>query len=336
MVRFWDSFAVNPANKADRRWDSVFNVLVTGPYGNGKGALPNTQNTKTLGANYTEFYTYFHYFTGTAPITGTIHSWLDGSTVQMDLRVDVTGSISLTRNGTLVGTASAGGVLAPNTLYNFCVHLKIDATAGIAECKVNGTMILNSGLTNLNTKNSSNAFFNVLKIQGAGNASIWWATYVFWDTVAGTGNDLTGYPASEMVFDPKGVTGAGSNAQWTPLSSTNASNVDDPIAGTDDDATYNSSATPNQIDDFAVGNLSATSGTIIGIGMTNVDRIDDATPRTVSHYLKSSAATFVGTAYSPGSTYKCNSIFVTLDPNTSAAPTVGGRNGMTFGYKEIT
>jgi hypothetical protein len=333
--KFADGFDYLSIAQSNRKWDNVTGSLVTGLFGYGSALQGAAQRVKTLGANYTTGFVSFHYYTGDLQADIPI-AFMDANTVQVDLRRDATGGLQFSRNGTLLGSVSTSKLVA-NTVYNMVVKLTVDASAGVAEVKINGTLYLT--LSSQNTKATSNTFFNQLRIDTAASRTQRHDNFVFWDTSATSGNDLTGYPSADLIVDSAWVTGAGADAQWTPLSGTNASNVDDNAGtstGADDDTTYNSSLTPGQIDDFAVGALHAGSGTIITIAVNTVDRIDDATPHTASHHIKSSSATADSAVFSPSAGYMNHQSFFPLDPNTSAAPTVAARNAMNVGYNLVS
>lgn len=328
MILFWDGFDYLTGGNDTRKWDNDGGSATTGVYGVGSARRVGGQK-KTLSTNYSELYASFHFYTENLS-AATVYLLRDAGTAQCDLRMNSSGALFFTRSGTTLGSP-ASTVLVANTWYWMVVRFVISDTVGVAEVKVNGTSYVS--LSSQDTKNTANATANLVEINtGSGGQAF--DNFLVWDTTSGSGNDLTGYPSGEVVVDTSWVTGAGNNAQWTPLSSTNASNVDETNA--DDDTTYNSSLTANQIDDFAVGNLHATSATVIGVGVNTIDRVDDATLHTVSHHVESAAAVANGTAFSVSGSYVNHQTLFTLDPNTSAAWTVSGRNAAKFGYKLIS
>lgn len=313
-------------------WDNSSGTFVTGAYGQGSGLQGPSNQFKTLATNYSAAYVHFHYDTD---IIGaqTIFGFRDAGNTQLDFRIDGSGALFFTRNGTMLGSVSTLR-LANHTLYSIVLKVAINNSSGIAECKVmsGGSYTTFLSLTSQDTQDTANAFFNQILITSGTGLNPVFDTIILWDATSGSGNDLTGYPSSEPVIDTGFIVGAGANNDFSPLSGTNASNVDDNPTH-DGDTSYNFSTNPGDIDTFAVGALHATSGTIICMVPTTVDRIDDATPHTLSHRVKSSSATVDGTAFGSNSTYKRHCTKVSLDPNTSAAPTVAARNSMNFGYK---
>lgn len=331
MLNFKDGFDYLTLANMGLKWDTATGGgLITGAYGKGKG-VQNVSATKTLGANISEGYVCFHFFYATVAAC-TIHRWDDSGTAQATLQTDATGALFFTRGtGTTIGSVGLPATrLVANTLYFFVARVKIDPTGGIAELKVNGSFVLNSGVTNLNTRNTANSFFNQVRIVAASNNS-WHDSYHVWDTAGG--DNFSGYIA-ETIIDTKLANGAGSNAAWTPNSGTNFSRVNE--ANEDGDTSYNASATPNQIDSFPFANLDETSGAILDVAINSIDRIDDATPRTFDHFVKSSSTTALSAPISPSGSYVNHQTFWPNDPNTSTAWTVTTRNAAEFGYKEIS
>ena len=107
-------------------------------------------------------------------------------------------------------------------------------------------------------------------------------------------------------------------------------------ANADDDTTYNSSGTPGQIDSYNFASLVPSSGSVATVAVNTIDRDDDATPRTASHYVKSGSSTALGAAFTPSGAYTNHQSIFGTDPNTSAAWTITGRNAAEFGIKEVS
>ena len=330
MMIFMDGFDYLATGSGGLKWDGNYNTLVTGVYGNGK-AINNMSSgiTKTLGANFVTAFFGFHFNPGSPIAAGTLCAWLDGGTIQVDLRLDATGALFFTRNGTTIGSVGASGTrLQANTWYWIEAKVTIDASAGVAEVKVNGSSVLAG--SSLNSKNTSNAYFNQIRVNTVTSAGAI-DSFHFWDTTAG---DVTTY-MGETVIDTKLPNAVGSNSAWTANGGThNYDRVDE--ANQDGDTTYVSSATASQIDSYGFANLTATAGTIRTVAVNTIDRDDDATPRVIEHFVKSSSATALGASISPSSGYKNHQSIFPTDPNTSSAWTVAGRNAAEFGVELIS
>jgi hypothetical protein len=155
----------------------------------------------------------------------------------------------------------------------------------------------------------------------------------------------------EWYFDPGGLYGArwkdhfgvyalanaaGTTTQFTPLSGTNVSNVDDPIGSHDADATYVESSTVNQLDTYNIDNQIAITGTAIIPCVQPVVswRTDVTSSRSGALLTKSTGGTATGTAAAVVST-----TFVTAheayatDPTDSTAWTTAKLNALEIGQK---
>src|SRR5689334_183651 len=124
-------------NPMTLKWDSVsgFNYT-TGVFGTGK-ALGNTNSgsaTKTLPSNYATLFQSDHFNTGNLSAV-IIFQWMDAASNQVELRMDATGGLFFTRNGTAIGS-TASTRLAANTVYWISAKVTIDPSAGEASVKV--------------------------------------------------------------------------------------------------------------------------------------------------------------------------------------------------------
>ncbi len=126
---------------------------------------------------------------------------------------------------------------------------------------------------------------------------------------------------------------AGDSTQWTPNGvANNWDCVNDDSA--DDDSTYVSSNTANDLDLYAMSNLPSLSGsTIYGVLQWMRARKDDVTSRAVAQALKSGAAVSLGANKMLSTSYANDYRILETDPNTSAAWTEAGVNGLQGGVK---
>src|SRR5437660_6972496 len=92
-----------------------------------------------------------------------VFSFQDAATVQVDLRMDNTGSFFFTRNGTTIGSTSSFRAIA-NNWYWLEQQVTIDPAVGVAKLYVGNLQILNG--TGLNTRATSNSFFQKLVLSG--------------------------------------------------------------------------------------------------------------------------------------------------------------------------
>lgn len=318
---------VTVANGA-RKWDNATGTIVTGVFF-GSALQGAINKIMTLPTNYGTGFPAFWFYTGTIQ-AAVFFAVQDAGNAQCELRMDVGGHVLITRNGTTLATST--GTLIANTWYHVNPKFVIDNSAGAIDVRINLASFVS--VSGADTQNTGNATFNQVLLNSTSARDQAHDHFIFYDGTTSAGNNPTTFLTGYHVVDASLVTGAGANADWTPSTGSNYQNVDEVNAN--DDTDYNSSLTVNQVDTFAVANLRAGTGTILGIAVNTMDRIDDATAHTVSHRIKSSSSTVDGAAFNVGGTYKNHQTIFDLDPATSAAPTVSGRNAMNFGYKLVT
>lgn len=146
---------------------------------------------------------------------------------------------------TLASVAVPASLASINTWIHVGITHKIAETEGFLSVYINGVRVLtHTGDTRLFGQGSGvNAYAATASGLYVGGGSIdnglgrlVHPTYMddaFFDSYVGEADA----PVPARRFDVMLPTGAGANAEWTPLSSTNVSNVDDNVP--DDDTTYN-------------------------------------------------------------------------------------------------
>jgi hypothetical protein len=143
----------------------------------------------------------------------TVSSGVYTYTNQVDFRIDTSGFIVATRNGTVLGTSSSA--VSFNAKHYFEFRTVIDATAGQIEVKVDGVSILS--LTSQNTRNTANSYFNAIGFGcingGYGGATTYWSDIVMVDNTGSA-------PANTFMGDLQvkylgGPTGDGGTNQFT-------------------------------------------------------------------------------------------------------------------------
>ena len=223
----------------------------------------NQTGTTTKGAA-------FRFDTINASYASDIMSVLDSTTQQLCLCLTPTGQLRVVLgayNGTVLGTCT--GTYVAGAWYYIELQTKIHATTGTVDVQVNGVNVLH--LTNQVTKTTSNARENGLclgPIGSYGHTTSIDDVYI---------NDDTGGVHDTFEGDVRIITtlpsGAGSSAEWTPLSGANYAACDDPAL--DNDTTYVFAATAALIDTYAMGDLTATP-TIKDVSLNIIARKDDA------------------------------------------------------------
>lgn len=329
---FMDGFDYIAQNNNIIKWDNNTNSTpVTGVYGKGK-AMPmsSTALTKTLASNLTTGMDGFHVFL-TAIGTLVLFRFFDSGSLQVDLRMDATGHLFFTRNGTTIGSTSTVQ-LQPNNYYWIEMQVTISTTVGVANLYINNVSALAG--SSLNTQNTANAFFN--QIQIASNSAVTVDSFHCWDSTAG---DVTAFPYGEHIIDTRLANAVGTNSAWTKQGTSHPSNFQYVNEANEDADTTYVTDTPGVlplIDSYGFPALLESTGTIGTVAINTVDRIDDVGPHTMDHYTLSGGVVGLSAAISPSSTYNNHQTFRGTDPNTSAAWTVANLNAAEFGYKALT
>lgn len=325
MLIFMDGFDTGklryPTNNNMAISSSVYRNGGNSLYGNMNTAyycrysFANNANTLVLGCAV-----YYQALDG----NNVLLAFLDAGTYQVEVRLSSTGGLSITRNGTLL--ASASTTLAANVWYYLEFKAKIANSGGVAELKVNGSVVATfSG----DTQNSANAYANMFELHSC--YKNFFDDLYFLDSTGSTNNDYLG--------DKKVVTrfpnGNGATNQWTANgSASNYQCVDESPPNNDTD--YVSDGTVNDVDLYSIASISG--GSIYGVQLSVLADCDDAGARAIRALIRSG-----GTNYDNGSDYVMSesayqdfdSIWET-DPNTASAWTTTGLSAAQIGVKVIS
>lgn len=239
-------------------------------------------------------------------------------------------------NGTSLGISSNNSW--PADAYIFVeFHIKIHASAGIVNVRVNGNDVLN--LTGQNTKATANAWADAtdfsLQTTVLNNDHYAWMRDVYYcDTASDSGslpnNTFLGDVGTRTLF----ATGD-SVVQWTPNSgANNYSRVNENAM--DSDTSYNSSANPGDEDQLDFGPIVNTIPIIHGLQVTIAVRKDDVGARVIKTGLKSGGTTSYGADHSVPSSYVYFTDLWILDPNTSANWTRAAVNALAGIYNLVS
>lgn len=254
-------------------------------------------------------------------------------TVLIQVQTDGTGHLQFMRssNGTnQVGTTSTQ--ILP-TGWNYIEVEIVFATGatGTAKCWLNGVLVINA--TSVQT--SSTTTSDTLLLISLNADTIYIKDYYLLDASTGANTTVLG-DISVLVKYPNS---AGVNQQWTPLTSTQVSQVQDGINHTgtwpDGDTTYifDSSAGSAHISDFGHEALTL-AGVIYSVMHVSYVRKDDATSRTFRQVCLSGGTTETnGSDIASTTTYAYYFDPLDTDPNTSAQWGTTGYNAATFGVK---
>jgi hypothetical protein len=232
-------------------------------------------------------------------------SLFDGATSQIELGMEPTGAVRVTKNNnaTLVSYASSP------VLFNMWNHIewkvKIDGSVGTVDIRLNGVSILS--LTGQNTKQSANAYASTVRLGSitAVPGGTWdWDDIIIYD---GQINDPQGNPDIHDFIGDCGLTwllpnGDGTTTQFSRDSGTNNYlRVNE--ATPDGDTSYVADATVGHLDTYAMANLPGTIATVKSIAVVNYARKDDVGTRTFAPELRTNSANFDGVTQSLGTSY---------------------------------
>lgn len=309
--------------------------------------LPATISTATVGAWWS--------MVNRIKLTG-VMGFLNAGVWQGYLQLDSLGNLKYYRgapgfttdsstpsHGTLLGTAS--GSYSPDTFY--CVECKMKAhgTTGTVDVLVNGASVLS--LTGQNTSADSTTNITqvalglqVAAIEGAessGNELVRFGEFYTGDTVGSAPyNDMAGLVASSGGFrvTPKSMSTNGTNHDFTPLTSTNVSQINE--TAMDGATSYNESATTGHVDTFVKTGLGQNPVSILGVQVKTALALDAAGANTLSHVLLSGGTVYPGTAFGADTTYKYYNTQWLTDPNGGVAFTQSRVDSIEPGYKRVT
>jgi hypothetical protein len=240
--------------------------------------------------------------------TSPVACFMDGGTVQCCVAVDQSsGEIKVYRgdiNGTLLATSSY--TVTYGTYFVLEFKVTFSTTVGSIEVRANGTSII--GPTgSLNTAASGNAYANGYQLGGSSasqnpDETIYYEHCICCDDFMG-----------DMKFYCQ-TPNADSAVQWTPLTGTNVSQIDE--AEQDGDTSYNSDGTAGDIDLFS---FAATPTGMIGIFAVIASIwVEPGSTHTCATVVSSSGTIADGATGSNGTSYVEQIDKFYNDPHTSA------------------
>lgn len=202
---------------------------------------------------------------------------IDSATGHLDVRWASDNSITVTRNGTVLGTSS---VLSHDTWYYFEFKGTIADAGGVAVLRINGVTEVNfSG----DTRNAANASADRIQI-GNATAGVLGSGLRFDDLYIcdGTGSAPTNDFLGDCRVQSRLPNGNGNSSQFDGSDGNTTDNyllVDD--ATQDGDTTYVQSPDVGDKDTYAYEDLTPTSGTVYGVQALPYARKTDAGARSI-------------------------------------------------------
>jgi len=301
-LKFIDSFELyaSTAEMILGRWTSSALCSIVATPRNGANAL-KLGNGAATGTCYLDFANHatwvvgFGLYAQSLQDNSTILEICDLGTEQVDIRTMSNGSVKITRNGTMLAQ-SAIGALTLNVWYWVEFKVTVDNAAGAVELRINGVNVASAA--GVDTQNTANAYANRIGFTSTGlNPNPYIDDLYICDGSGAIRNDFLG----DCKVMPSHPNGAGDLADWAPSAGANWENVDD--ATPDGDATYNSSATPGDVDAYALEDVVLT-GDCLGVQLDVYARKDDAGGRVVRGLLRIAAANHVAADKSLADTYR--------------------------------
>lgn len=302
---------------------------------------------RSLGGNFS------HLFCGSAwmfrnaamPSTPTNCDFVlfDGATAQVGWVIRDDGSISVhagsTTAATELGRTATGVIVAAGASGTGADYKMIEmevvfhASAGTVTMKVADTTVLT--LTGLNTAPSGAAQASRMQLRTRA------LNYVHCDDLyinddSGSSPDNTFYGEA---FSVEGIipTGNGNSSQWVGSDGNSTDNyllVDD--TG-NDDTDYVASGTLNDLDLYAMGDLSNATGTVIGVNHIMVAKKDDVATRTIASTIRTNSTDYVSaTDKTMTGTYATYFDRRLTNPDTTLKFSIAEVNALEVGHKVTT
>jgi hypothetical protein len=254
-------------------------------------------------------------------------SLLDGGTAQLTLTTNASSGFTLyrgTASGTVLGSTS-GPVLSNGVWAYIELKATINNTTGAYEVRVNGDSVLSA--SGVDTQNSANATADQVSFNSGLDTYID-DVYILDGTGSAPHNDFYG----DVGVYPSLPSGAGATAQWDASAGSNYQCVDDATPNGDTD--YVSTSTLNEIDTYAMGNITPTTGTVFGVIRYNYARKDEAGPRSIADVIRSGGVDYANaTNHALSTSWQYFTDVYEQNPDTSAAWTISEVNAAEAGQK---
>lgn len=246
----------------------------------------------------------------------TIFQFGNSDSMQIDCKINTDGSVQVYRYTTSLG-ASSGGLVSLSNWYYIELKVLIHDSTGTVDVWLNGVSILS--LSSQDTHHSGNVEFNYAQINGAFGLDDFYL------------DDATNH--GDCRIDTLMPDGAGNYTQFDPSAGNNYECVDDP-ADIDEDTTYVSTSTVDEIDTYDVDDLSTLAGsTIYGLAVNNCCRKDDAGTRKFKALTRVNGSDYEGSEITLTDTYKVYQQLWENNPDDAAAWEEADVDGGEYGLK---
>jgi hypothetical protein len=342
-IKFFENFGGYTAAQATRVWNSIDIGTVTPTITQTGGRFNDSFASPGGSSNSSSFFS----LTVTASATfvlglalkitaspvlnaGGILSLVDGATLQCDLRINVDGTLSVTRNGSALTNGTSVNALSSGVWYYIEWKVTIADSIGANTCQVNvngvNWITVATGQDVKNTSNASATQIRIGKTVQASSSGLWdWSHFYYDDGTAFLG---------DVRVENLAVAGDGATQNFTSSSGTHHNDVDD---GTpDDNATYVESATPGDVELFTFSDLSTTPASILAVATFNCIAKTDAGSRVCVPVLRSGGVNYDQGTFPCVDSFKYDVQVIDEDPDTSAAWTPSGVNALEAGVKVVS
>jgi hypothetical protein len=242
-----------------------------------------------------------------------ICAWMDGATEQVSLWKRADQKLEFRRGATVLLTGD--GVISSTALRVISGSVLFHASAGEVDLKVNGIDYMDD--TGLDTTQTANAYCSAMRF-GEGNATTGTVAFTIGDIAVnddqGAVNNTTPSSGGRIVQLIPSANGATNN--FTPLSSTNVSNIDDTTP--DDDTTYNASSTAGHIDLFELPSLSPAASAVAAVSVVTWARKTDSGARVLRNRINDGSNTVESGDFGVSESYEPHVSYHDTAPDTTA------------------
>lgn len=258
----------------------------------------------------------------------------DGSNVRCGVSCNASGKLIFWRGTNATVLATSTRTLLSAGWYLIEIKVTFDASAGVYTVYIDGTQEFTA--TGANTSSSTTVTgVRFGDMSGTGTTPQWDDFYLFDTTGNAPFNDILSLAAFGPLYRVESLfASADDDVEFTPLSSTNASNVDE--TQTDDDTTYNSSGTPGAIDYFTHGSMGTVASRIFAVNVVSKLRKDDVTTVSARNKLKSDDTVIDGATVPMTVTYQYLYDTYLVDPDTGVPWINSGVNNSKIGYEYVS
>lgn len=240
------------------------------------------------------------------------------------LKIKINGALEILRSTTVLGTTSAGLIVA-DTPYYIELKTKIDNTTGSFDLRIDKISVLSD--SNIDTLDgAADPWTNHFIFRGANGAFISYDDFYILDL---NGSENNNFLDAAVVVVASYPNAAGDETDWTPDTGSNFERVNE--NPTDDDVSFVEATTGKDLHNYDDLSL---SGTIHGIQINTEVRDTIGGGSNLKTLVKSGGTLDTGPLDSiAGTSYEYHTRILEQDPNTSAAWQSSAINAIQAGYE---